>query len=77
MSEEQTHENSIPAPGDSQPSGEDRSDLVGYSYLFTRTNLLIGGGVLLIGCHLILVEAALREARHRKGKRLDRPTSIS
>jgi len=26
---------------------------------------LIAGGVLLIGCHLILVEAALREARRR------------
>ncbi len=28
-------------------------------------NPLIGGGALLIGCHLILIEAALREARHR------------
>ncbi len=30
---------------------------------------LLAGGALLVGCHLILVEAALREARRR---RLDR-----
>ena len=27
---------------------------------------LVGGGVLLVGCHLILVEAAVREARKRR-----------
>ncbi len=28
--------------------------------------LLIGGGTLLVGCLAILVEAAVREARHRR-----------
>jgi hypothetical protein len=31
-----------------------------------RANPLIGGGALLVGCHLILVEAALRELRRRR-----------
>ncbi len=30
---------------------------------------LIAGGALLLGCHLILVEAALREARRRRPQR--------
>jgi hypothetical protein len=29
-------------------------------------NPLIAGGALLVGCHLILVEAAVREARRRR-----------
>ncbi len=29
-------------------------------------NPLLAGGALLVGCHLILVEAALREARRRR-----------
>ena len=31
-----------------------------------RAEPLIGGAALLIGCHVILVEAALREARRRR-----------
>ena len=48
MSEEQIHEESPAAANDPQPSGEDSSELAGYAYLFTRANLLIGGGVLLM-----------------------------
>jgi hypothetical protein len=34
--------------------------------LAVQAEPLIGGAALLIGCHVILVEAALREARRRR-----------
>ncbi len=40
--------------------------LVAALILALGINPLIGGGALLAGCHLILVEAALREARRRR-----------
>ena len=40
--------------------------LVAALILALGINPLIGGGTLLAGCHLILVEAAVREARRRR-----------